>query len=58
MQSGKAKPALAACAVVIRQILEVVPGGILRAGKTIFGAGSGWWIGRDADGRGQGRHRV
>ena len=38
---------------VIRQILEVVPGGILRAGKTIFGAGSGWWIGRDADGAGK-----
>ena len=38
---------------VIRQILEVVPGGILRAGKTIFGAGSGWWIGRDADGSGK-----
>ena len=38
---------------VIRQMLEVVPGGILRAGKTIFGAGSGWWIGRDADGAGK-----
>ena len=38
---------------VIRQILEVVPGGILRAGKTIFGAGTGWWIGRDADGAGK-----
>ena len=38
---------------VIRQILEVVPGGILRAGKTLFGAGSGWWIGRDADGAGK-----
>ena len=38
---------------VVRQILEVVPGGILRAGKTIFGAGSGWWIGRDVDGAGK-----
>ena len=38
---------------VIRQILEVVPGGILRAGKTIFGSGWGWWIGRDADGAGK-----
>ena len=38
---------------VVRNILEVVPGGILRAGKTIFGSGSGWWIGRDADGAGK-----
>ena len=36
---------------VIRQILEVVPGGILRAGKTLFGSGSGWWIGRARSGR-------
>ena len=25
----------------------------LRAGKTLFGSGSGWWIGRDADGAGK-----
>lgn len=36
---------------VIRAIAEVVPGGILRAGKQDFGdARTGWWLGVAADG--------
>ena len=43
---------------VIRQVLEVVPGGILRAGKTLFGVGVGL-VDRAGRGRGrQGGHRV
>ena len=52
-RAGRALASAGGVRAVIRQILEVVPGGILRAGKTIFGAGSGWWIGRDADGAGK-----
>ncbi len=37
---------------VIRTILEVVPGGVIRAGKTAYAddANTGFWLGVDADG--------
>ncbi len=36
---------------VIRTVWQVVPGGVIRAGKTDYGEGTGWWLGIDpADG--------
>ena len=32
---------------IISNITEVVSGGILRAGKTDYGSGTGWWLGID-----------
>ncbi len=29
---------------IVRTILEIVPGGVLRAGKTAFGEGRGWLL--------------
>jgi len=37
---------------VIRAIQEVVPGGVLRAGKTAFGSGRGWLLGITDEGAG------
>ena len=58
MASGRGEATAGGVRSVIRQILEVVPGGILRAGKTIFGGGVGL-VDRRRRGRGrQGGHRI
>lgn len=37
---------------VVRNIMEIVPGGVLRSGKLVFGQGSGWMLSVRDDGTG------
>lgn len=41
------EPGWPAYKYTISSIREIVPGGILRSGKTAYGSGTGWWLGCD-----------